>query len=367
MKAALYRIFKKNLLIVLALLLLLAGYKYLTARDALQRYGRLEYLDGWLTDCAELADSQLEDYIRNLKIPDPKTEPELYDRVMQNYNRLNDTAQNRKAWQKLIAFAAAKEGVLPVETKPEHYMDMLDYYGQLEAPPLINEQPLDLYYALQANDIVPVLVVLLIAIFWGMHYEAEISKYTKTTRHGQRYDRTLHRTLILLSLGLLAVNEVFDLAFSGLLSRLELWNQTIQSYTGFRRTECCGTIGWVLLLPMVSKVMNVLILCLAAEWLARWKRTLKETIIAVFLLLLALLFLGKALPIPYSTMLHIGVVRWNSIPYGTRFLLPTTLSSLPVGVGFTTLVGGILCTISIRQKIGKPGLTRFKKQQKKFL
>lgn len=345
MKAALYRIFKKNLLIILALLLLLAGYKYLTARDALRQNGRPEFLDDWLRDCAELDDSQLEDYIYSLNIPDPKKEPELHNRVMNSYNALSRTVQNRQTWQKLIAFAQTKEGVLPVAVMPIHFMQMLDYYGQLEAPALINEQPLDLYYDLQANDIVPVLVLLLISIFWGMHYEAEISKYTKTTRHGRLYDCTLRRTLILLSLGLLAANEVFDLAFSGLLSHWELWSKSIQCYTSFRRTECQGTVATVLLLPIVSKVMNVLILCLAAEWLARWRQTLKDTVIAVFLLLLALLFLGRALPLPYSTMLHMGVVRWSAILYSTEFLMPTTLSSLPVGTGITTLVGGILLTI----------------------
>ncbi len=92
--------------------------------------------------------------------------------------------------------------------------------------------------------------------------------------------------VVLFSLGLLITNEVFDLAYSGLLQHPELWSCPMQSYSEFFNNQINATIGTLVLLPLVRKALNVFILCQNVEIIARWKGNLKDAIIGAFLLLL---------------------------------------------------------------------------------
>lgn len=347
MKAALSRVFKKNLLIVLALIAAFAIFKHVTARSTGLHQDQLGYLDGWLEECAGMDDDQIEDFIDALGV-EIGEDKNLKKETADDSDALFSTFMNRKEWQKLISFAQNKEGVLPVALPP-NYLELLDFYAELETPELINEQPLNNYYELQQFNFVPILVLLLTAIFWGMHYESEIYKYTGTTVHGKAYSRTLRRALILFSLGLLITNEVFDLAYSGLLQYPKLWSFPMQSYSEFFNNQIDATIGILVLLPLISKALNVLILCQAVEFLARWKRNLKDTIIGAFLLLLALIFLGKSLDGgPFYSALQIGSVDWKMVPQKIQMIMPLRVSSLYVGLGAVTLTEAVMLYLSRR-------------------
>ena len=347
MKAALSRVFNKNLLIILALLAAFAAFKYVTARSIDLHQDELGYLDNWLEECEGLNDDQIEKFIDSLSIKMGDDE-NLKNKTENDRNALFSTFMNRKKWEKLISFAQNKEGVLPVSLPP-NYLELLDFYVELEIPELINEQPLNNYYELQQFNFVPILVLLLTAVFWGMHYESEIYKYTGTTVHGKAYSRTLRRALIIFSLGLLITNEVFDLAYSGLLQYPKLWSCPMQSYSEFFNNQIDATIGTLVLLPLISKALNVLILCQTVEFLARWKRNLKDTIIGAFLLLLALMFLGKALDGgPFYSALQIGSIDWKMVPQKIQMIMPLRLSSLYVGLGAVTLTEAVMLYLGRR-------------------
>lgn len=347
MKAALRRIFWKNLLLLLAVVVAFVGFKYLTVKNAELLKRDCLYLDSWAVQCADKTDDELTVFVDTLaqKLDSDKA---FRERAEWDTQKLLSSYTNRKETQRLISFAQTGEGVLPAGLPP-NYLKLLDFYQQLDSPAVINTQPLDLYFAYQSENVVPVLVLILGAILWGVHFETEIYKYALTTKSGKTYSRTLAVTLILMGMLLFCSNELFDLWRSGLLEHSYIWESPVQSYSYFSNVQMNTSIGTVLLLVLCSKLLGLFILSHAAWLIARWKKSVKSTVIWVFLLLIILLFLGKAIENTQCyPLVQIGMVDWKQLIISTTILLPTGVAALPAGLVLTAVVEIILLGWCVR-------------------
>lgn len=341
MKAALYRIFRKNLFLLLAVATIFLGLKYLTVKDAEIWLRDYPYLDGWVMACADLNSEEVDAYVESLT-QQISSDTGLLKRTEYDAQEFLNSYHNRKEVQLQISFARTGQGQLPSGI-PENFPDVLHFYRELEAPHIINKQPLDLYFAYQAHNIVPILSLILSAIIWGMHFESEIYKYTETTKSGKHYSNTVNMTLMTLGILLVTVNEWFDLWRSGLLARPYLWSSPIQSYTYFSNVQMKCSIGTVLIMNLCSKLLGVLILNHAAWLIAKLYRSLKNTLVCSFLLLIVLLFLGKAIEnTDFHPLLQIGIVDWQELIAKNRLLLPLNITALPLGLGITAAAEYVL-------------------------
>lgn len=346
MTAALKRIFKKNLLFLLAVLVLFAGAKLMTARVARDSVMELSRIDNWAIELLGKDNGAIEEFADNIS-QEIGEDTETRREIANDFQKLNTSYVSRKKVQMLISFAHTLEGALPTSL-PANYLELMDFYKKLETPAVINEQPLDIYFKLQQASIVPLIVLLLGAVFWGVHYESEIYKLTGTVKQGKAYNRTMKTTLTVLSMAVLAGNELFDLFCSGLLERPYLWKVSLQSYSAFSYTQMEMSLGMALVLCMVSKLLGVLILTQAAQRIAQWRRNLKDTVIFVIFMLLILLLAGAALQnTAFYPLLQVGSVDWKEIIKATVIFRPLNTAAFPIGIGIAAVTAILLMTIDV--------------------
>lgn len=328
MKAALYRIFCKGAPMLLALLMLFVAMKwYAVASISAPDLGDIDH---WVADCAGLDGKAVEAYILSVYGSADK-ESEGFAALSNGISAFNSGLLNRTDVERLISFAKNKEGILPADV-PGNYTEVLDFYAELDAPSIINGQPLDIYFALQEGNFVPILVLFLCLMMWGPHFEAEIYRCTGVACQGRRYHRSLRHIIMGLGLGMLLANELFDLLFSGMLHKGMLWSATIQSYPAFRECQMNGTIGQGFVFMWCSKIAGVLILCWLAEYIAQWKKTLKDAAVYTLFIVIALQFFGRVLSSSmWQPLLQVGIVDWKQIFARCTILSPDSISSAVLG------------------------------------
>ena len=335
MKAVLYRVFRKNLLLLLAVAGVFVGAKGLTAYSIAEQKPVMLLLDAWVEQCLSYDDAELEAFIEEAGGQD-ETEKAACSAFFASYS-------NRKEVQKLISFAQKHEGVLPYSL-PDNYMQLLDFYSSMNTPQVINELPLEMYFDLQAYSIVPILVIILNIVFWGNYYEAEIYKHAITAKCGRSYHRTIRWTLLFLSIGLFFADELFDLVCSQLLITNNLFSASVQSYKEFCGVQMNCSIGMIFVAMWCGKVLNVICLVLFSECFARNKKNLKDAAVYAMLLVIALLFLKNALlNTPCYSVIQIGYVDWKQTLRDTVLLLPGGIPSMVLGITLSAIAAACLC------------------------
>ncbi len=238
-----------------------------------------------------------------------------------------------------IDFAQNKEGILP-GAQPSHYLELLDFYGDLERPSLLDGRLLERYFALQELNLPVLAAAALAAVYWGRHYELDLYKYTRTTKKGGSYQRTVRLVIFTVSYGILFVNEGLDFLLSGLAGSPQLLKASAQSWEQFAFTQDNATVLECLAVIFIGKLATVFLVCLCVELLARRKKNRKDTIINVVCVLLALFFICQALKTtPYVSLFQIGIVNWQDIIEGSVKLLPLKLSTLRAGCLISCAVG----------------------------
>ncbi len=347
MKAALHRIFRKNLLLLVLLLAVMIAAKILAVYSTERNLLEFSYLDAWVKDCQGMDDEALKSYANGLAVQ--LSENQRYrEKASGDFVAFNTAYSNRTEMQQLIAFARNGEGVLG-SALPPNYEENLDLYAKMQPPAVINGQILKRYFSLQTMSVVPVIVLLLGAVMWGAYYESGIYRLSETTAEGKRYRNTMYGTLAALGVVIFAANELYDLCRSGLLEDSYLWACPVQSYGSFNYTQACTTIGGALAMTMLSKFLGVLILTKLAMLLAGWQRTVKETVISALLALIILLFLGRSLVnTPYFPLIQLGVTDWQELIGRATVLLPLRIDSFSLGVILTgvteILLAACCCT-----------------------
>lgn len=326
-----HRVFRKNLLIVLAIAALFTTEKWLVIQKEAEYKQDLYRINEWIELCSGIPETQINAYISSLG-SDVDEKDAQYSAMKNSRNALYNSFRNQKYVLQLISFARNKEGQIG-NTLPANYLQLLDFYAELSEPELINEQPLDLYFSLQAYNIVPILVLLLNVIFWGKHYEEEIHKLTQTSYYGAKYDKSIRNILLLLSVTLFAGNELIDLTISGMLETGHLWTASLQSYSEMKFSQFDGTIGVVLALVWCSKLLNLLLLGTLTEQFARKKKNVKDTAVTAVLILLATVIFEKALEkTQYVSALQIGLVNYQTVINEAAILVPSSVSTFTVGI-----------------------------------
>lgn len=334
---AVHRILCKNIFVILAVVFAFLAGKLLSVNAAVIPDVDQEILNNWAEQCITFDDNAIRSFI-NQSAAD-----------IANADRSEKAAQaafsssfsNRLEIQKLISFAREGEGPLPY-TLPENYMDLLTFYKNLNTPRVINEIPYDLYFQLQSTNIVPVLVLVIGSVFWGVHYEAEIYKYTNTVKYGRKYIIAFRLILWTFSMALLIANEAIDLMVSDLAETGYLWTAPLQSYSHFQHSQINCAFGTIYALMCCSKVSSITLMCFIAEYLAKKMKTLKDTILFGFSALILLMFLEKGLQrTPYHGIQQLGCVDWLNIIGNTVILLPMRVPSVVLGVIVTA---GVMCS-----------------------
>ena len=245
MSAVLEYIFKKHWYIVAGMLLVFGLLKYIFILETQDMYSHIQFQPQWKQEMYDLNQSDRKVYLENLmkalhQIANDETTQQFQVNVdgihsgniesaISEYWQLNAAYNEQQELYHLIQFAQNKVGVLPI-VLPNNYLDLLEFYADMEEPRLINEKPLNLYFYLQEINLIPLLAFFVMAVYFSIHYETQVYKYTLTTPKGKSYNKCLKRTLATFFLGLLIINEVFDLLYSGVLFDIQLLNASVQSY-----------------------------------------------------------------------------------------------------------------------------------------
>lgn len=342
MKVALHQVFLKKITLWMCLLLLFGALKIFSGFLAEKYYPNYMYIDAWVERITYFNSEDLESYIDELahKV---NSDEQYRKHVGKDFTALLKSYKNRAFVCNLINFAENGQGVLSSKI-PDDFEKMQDFYRQLSVPSIINEQPLNRYFLMQSINFVPIFVLLLCAVIWGEHYENGIDKISSSTLKGSYYHRTIDVILISLSLFFLTVNEFFDLWYSGLLEHKYIWKCSVQSYDYFRYTQLQCNIGSVLLISFISKLIGMFCLNFLGMFIARWKRSVKESAIWTILILIALFFFGKSLEnTKFYAIIQIGIVDWKMIISKIRIFSPLQQNTLLLGILFTILVAVAIC------------------------
>lgn len=327
MKIAPDRVFRKKILLWSLIVTLFLAVKVGSAFLVDKQYPPCQYLDAWIADCQGLDDTALKGYVADL------TGTISTDKQREETHALIESYENRLFVQNLVRFAQKGEGVLTANI-PHNFEKLLDFYKTLDTPNLINEQPLDRFFGMQRINIIPLVVLLLTAFFWGEFYESGIYKLTACTKEGNRYAIATHILLIGISLLLMLINELTDLWYSGMLRYPYIWDCPVQSYHNFRYVQMKTTLGTALRLSFLSKFFGTLVLCHCGMQIARWKQTVKDSVVYAVVLIVVFFFVGKALEnTDMRSLVQLGIVDWQSILRSTTILLPLRVNSLVLGLG----------------------------------
>ena len=324
MKIARDRIFRKKILLWIIIVTLFLAVKIGSAFLVDKQYPEFQYLDTWITDCQGL-DADLAGEIGADK---QRQREESHD-----LSALIKSYENRLFIQNLVSFAQKGEGVLSAKI-PHNFEKLLDFYKTLDTPSIINEQPLNRFFGMQRVNIIPLVVLLLTAFFWGEFYESGIYKLTASMKEGNRYTIATHILLAGTGLLLLLINELIDLWYSGVFHYPYIWDCPIQSYHIFRYAQMNATLGTTLLLSFIGKFFGTLVLCHCGMLIARWKQTVKDSVVYAVILIVLLFFVGKALEnTDLRSVQQLGIVDWQSILRSTTIILPLQANTLTIGLG----------------------------------
>jgi hypothetical protein len=333
MKPALHRIFLKNWAILLVVFALFGLYKYSAANRGPMAH---QHLDQWVQQCAGAPDEAIEALAEEISAK--MVEDENYaEAVSEDFKEFTNSYGNRRTVSGWIAFARDGQGA--GGSLPANMTRFPEFYAGLEQPWIMNGEYLDLYAELQELDVVSILVVLLSIVFWGMHYEMEIYRFTDTVRDGRVYAGTLRTVLLVISLVMLIINEFVDLNRSGLLDHDLFWKTPVQSYTPMRNCGLNATMLEAFTLMWIGKVINTVLLCAAAELVARRCKSVKDSTVAMFIVLLGLMFLGKAFyGSDWFSLIQLGAVEWIPILQKTGLLWSASFHTAALGLALLCLI-----------------------------
>jgi len=329
MKIAFDRIFRKNLLFMVLILALFVGIKFLGAVSVKDSFLQATLVDELIVQSVGKSDDELEAWLVSL---DDAWGAYDENDLKRAKSVLMSSIGNCDTVNMLISFARTGEGKLP-STLPKNYVDLLDFYAGLQEPQIINQQYLDNYFELQVDNLVPILALCLVIVYWNYHYESEMYRYTKTVKKGERYTKSYRRILLGTSLILVISNELLDLIFSGLLTHPSMWNASIQSYQGFANCKLDCDILRLFVLMWISKVSGVILMTMLGERIALSKKNLKDAAMTSVFVLMAFLFLGKALSATgLGSMVQMGYVDWREVIRLARYFPRIGISSMEAGV-----------------------------------
>lgn len=332
MKIALRCIFEKKALLWFIIIALFLTVKVGTVLFVNEFHWNFQYLDTWIAGCSALDEDALGSYIAEL-VSDIREDKQKQRAAERDLSALLASYENRVDMQRLIDFAQNGEGVLNTHI-PQNFEELLGFYKTLDTPSLLNEQPLDRFFEMQRFNVVPLIVLLLSAFFWGEFYESGIYRLTASMTEGSRYTNASHILLVCTSILLLLINELIDLWQSGLLRYPYLWGCPVQSYHPFRYMQMNTALGMTLFLSFLSKLFGTLVLCHYGKMIARWKKTVKDSVVYAVVLVVLLFFIGKALEnTELRSIVQLGIVDWQSILRSTTILLPLQANSLVIGLG----------------------------------
>lgn len=347
MKTVLYHVFKKNLVLVLAAFLLLGVSKYMAVSKLEQPAYDEQLLDGWLEQVSVMDEEEAKAYFSALQaqITEENTDENgfvnIEDSVREALSSLDDAITNRTNVEWMIAFAENGVGMLPRGIRND-YLELRDFYRQLSQPSLTDPTEVEHYLKLQKNSVVCILAVFLTAVFLGTHYEAEIYRYTSTTRNGRAYHSMLRCTLLSLSLLLLVCNELADLLCSGLLTSPEVLQASIQSCELFWLVPMNVTVGQTLWLMFLSKVCSVVFLYFATEKLAIWRKNLKDTLVSAVGLMAVLSFLASSLGSTWvGSYLQVMNNNWEDILAEMSRYPQLNVTSFTLGLVLTVILAAV--------------------------
>lgn len=331
MWAAWYHIVKKNGWLLILFLLLFCGAKYRSVQGVQNMHDRqLPSLQKWLEECTDMEAEERAIFIEELATTVYTGEIEDGGR---SYTELYKTYRNAQTVENFIRFAREGKGE-SLASMPVNYLDILDFYKELTPPTMIDEGPLRVYWSLQNNSIVFILVIFLCAVFFGQYYETGLYQYAAVTAEGRSYRKTFQSVLLGICLLFLIGNELFDGLYSGILTDSRIWQASLQSYSAFYGAEINVSIGTCFLLLCISKVAGTVMLYQLACLIAGWKKNVKDTLIACVFVVLLLFFAGQS----FGTYVQVGCVNWETVIKGTLRQPGALLSSLSIGILLT--VGG---------------------------
>ena len=349
MRVALHRIFRKKVLLWICLLFLFGSLKVFSMYITEKYYPQYKYIDSWVEESSSLSEEHLSNYVSQLA-QKVNSDEQYRKTVGQDFSAFLKSYENRTFIRNLISFARNGQGVLSSKI-PDDFENLQVFYRDLDVPSVINEQPLTRYFFLQSINIVPIIILLLCALIWGEHYEQGIYRATSSTLRGDCYHKTVDITLISLGVCFLTVNELFDLWYSGLLKYGYIWKCSVQSYNYFRYSQLQSSIGTVLLISFTSKLIGILGLSFLGMLIAQWKKSVRESVIWAMLILIVLLFIGKAFEnTKFYSIIQIGIIDWKYLISKITILEPLQLNTLVLGLLLTFFITVIFyCYLVLRR------------------
>lgn len=324
-----FHIFKKNGLLLALIFFCFLIVKTFTLSTLLTAKNN-EKIDEWVTVCSSYDSEKLSNFI-SLLGSEVLTDERSDKTILYQYSQLNASFKNYKKVSNLIVFANQLEGELPT-VLPYDYMNRLDFYKKIDYPSVINEDKLDNYFELQRYDIISFVVVILVAIFGGMHYETDMYKFTQITIKGRAYFRNTKVVIFVICMSLLLINELIDLLFSDLLWDGITLSATIQSYSVFSNSQLSLSIGECILYTLLIKMVGLYLLTQITYSITCNFKNTKDSIITSFSLFLVCYLLGESISeTRYYPFLLFGIVDWQKAIKNTVVIRPLGMSTLTIG------------------------------------
>jgi len=368
MSAAMEYIFKKHWYVIAGMFLVFGLFKYFFVTETQGMYTHIQVQPQWKQEMYDLSMDERKIYLENLmealhQIANDETSQQFQVNVdgihsgniesaISEYWELNAAYNNQQELYNLIQFAKKQEGVLPI-VLPDNYLELLDFYADMKEPHLINEKPLNIYFYLQEINLIPLFAFFVMAVYFSIHYETQVYKYTLTTPQGKSYNRCLKCILAALFLGLLICNEIFDLLYSGVLFDSNILRASVQSYSEFQDAQLHATIGICLLYSFVAKIVGLLIIFQFTDIIAKITKNTKDTMVGgAFLFLFLFLFTSMVETGDAIALIQIGIVNWKTLISNIAVYMPIGCSYATIGFGISlcVLIGSSLLLRKLHRK-----------------
>ena len=354
MSVALEYIFKKHWYVIAGMFLVFGLLKYFLVTETQDMYTNIHFQPQWKQEMYDLNMDERKVYLENLmealhQIANDSASQQFQVNVngihsgniesaIAEYCELNADYNNQQELYNLIQFAQKQEGILPI-VLPDNYLELLDFYADIEEPRLINEKPLNIYFYLQELNLIPLFAFFVMAVYFSIHYETQVYKYTLTTPQGKSYNRYLKWILVVLFLGLLLFNEVFDLLYSGVLFDNDILQASVQSYSEFQDAQLHATIGTCIFYSFIAKIVGLLVIFQLTDLIAWITKNTKDTMVGgAFLFLFLFLFTSMVETGDSVALIQIGIVNWKTLISNISVYMPMGSSYATLGFGISLAV-----------------------------
>lgn len=350
-KYQLNRLFRKNLLPVVIILVILIGGKFLTAKlfykDEYIKGEEKEFFDFYVKKNIGLSADEKLEYIngeseRIIKILSSIPEGEgRSDSLIAENNAFSKYSSllfsNVYILNGIQKYAETGKGLVSPYI-PDDFYYTKDAYTDIREPDIINDHHFMLFLTLQSYSLIPVLILLLVGIFVADSYEKRIDLQASISAKNKDFFTSQEVVLSIFAGILMIINLLSDLIISGVLAHPYELTATLNSIPVFQFVPTDIALWQMAALMFSLEAIGGFICYHLFSIVAKYSRSTKKYMVTGLSVIVLATLISTVVP-NQSAYFFTGISNRKNAIFGVKYLPSIGITNLyfPLAVGIVLL------------------------------